>query len=326
MFIRRAPKISGENAVFELKEIRVGHDKQWIYIRGENKRHPILLMLHGGPGTGHIGFYRKFQTELEKHFVVVQWDQRGAGLSYSKKIPSESMNIDQFVNDTVEVTNYLLEYLTRQQLYLVGHSWGTILGMLTIKRAPQLYKRYFGVAQVTDVAASERLSYTKLLEKAKMENYHKAYEKLLHIGSPPWDNLKSDRIHQNYVEALGGGITRDGKLVRKILINLLTSKEYTIFDSIRFLQGQFFSMNHLQEEMRRVNLIETVDEVEIPINFLMGRHDLITPFEPTEDFYHKLKAPEKKWVMFEESAHTPNIEEPKKSMDTILSEVRKFNQ
>lgn len=85
MFIRNAPKIKGANAISELKAVTIGNIEQWIYIRGENRDHPILFMIHGGPGTGQIGFIRKFQTELEQHFVVVQWDQRGSGLSYSKK-------------------------------------------------------------------------------------------------------------------------------------------------------------------------------------------------------------------------------------------------
>lgn len=85
MFIRSAPKITGDKAISELNVVTINGVDQWIYIRGKNRNKPILLMLHGGPGTGQIGFIRKFQMELEQHFVVVQWDQRGSGLSYSKK-------------------------------------------------------------------------------------------------------------------------------------------------------------------------------------------------------------------------------------------------
>lgn len=326
MFMRGAPRISGHQAISELIEITIGDIKQWIYLRGENKNNPILLMLHGGPGTGQIGFIRKFQSELEKHFVIVQWDQRGAGLSYSKKIPEGSMTIDQFVSDTIELTEYILKRFgrqQRQQLYLVGHSWGTILGMLAIDRAPHLYKRYFGVAQVVDVMAGNKLSYEKLLTIVQEQKDEKAYQALTHIGPPPWKNLRHDRVHQNYVDNFGGGITRDGKMVRKILLSLLTSKEYTLYDVIRFMRGQFFSMQHLQQEMEQTNLAETITKVDIPIYFLMGTYDLMTPVELAEQYFIELSAEEKQIILFEKSAHTPIFEEPEKFLKILLNETNK---
>jgi len=323
MFIRRASKIAGDNAISELKEVTIGDVEQWVYIRGEDSNKPVLLMLHGGPGSSQIGFIRKFQAKLEQHFVVVQWDQRGAGLSYSKKVPSESMNINQFVKDTIEVTEYILSRLNRKQLYLLGHSWGTIIGMLAIKHAPQLYKRYFGVAQVTDVTSSERLSYNKLLERAKTEKNTKAYDALFQIGPPPWNDLKHERIHQKYIETFGGGITHDGKMIKKIMLNLLTSKEYTLRDCIRFMQGQLFSMKNLHAEMIQLNLKEIINRVNIPVYFIMGKHDLTVPYEPTKSFFNGVHAPEKHWIMFEHSAHSPIWEEPEIFLEILLSETKK---
>lgn len=323
MFTRKAAKIIGPNAISELKSVTIGGVKQWVYIRGEDVSNPILLMLHGGPGSGQIGFIRSFQRYLEKDFVVVQWDQRGAGLSYSKRIPPESMNINQFVEDTIETTKYILNHLDRKQVYLVGHSWGTILGMLAIKQAPQLYKRYFGVAQISHVKSSEKLSYTKLLEKAKAENHTKAYEALRDIGPPPWEHLKHDRVHQKYIEVFGGGITHDGKMVGKMMKNLLTSKEYNLRDCMRFIQGQLFSMKRLQIEMMKINLTELIHQVNIPIYFIMGKHDLTAPYEPSEEFFEKVNAPEKRWIMFEESAHSPIWEEPEKLLEILMLETKK---
>src|SRR5690625_1243078 len=264
-----------------------------------------------------------FQQGLEQHFVIIQWDQRGAGLSYTKHLPVESMNIEQFVSDTIEITHHILQRFKKNQLYLVGHSWGTIIGMLAITRAPELFKRYFGVAQVAHMETSEMLSYKYVLEKSKSVKNKKAYKELLEIGSPPWSNLKYDRIHQKYLEAFGGGITRDGKMVNKIIMALLTSKEYTFFDRLRYFKGLYFSMNSLQVEMRQVNLQKQIDRVEIPIYFLMGKYDLTLPSEPTNDFFNAIKAPEKQWIWFEHSAHTPILEEPEKFVQIILKEIER---
>src|SRR5699024_3747426 len=127
-----------------------------------------------------------------------------------------------------------------------------------------------------------------------------------------------ERVHQKYVDNFGGGVTHDNKMVQKMLLNLLMSKEYTFLDCIRFLQGQFFSLKHLQAEMQKVNLIETIDCVNVPIYFLMGKLDLMAPFEPTEKFYSKIEAPEKHWMMFDKSAHSPIWEEHDNFMEILL--------
>jgi len=323
LFTRRAPEIKGKHSISELVKLSIGNVDQWIYIRGKNHNYPILLMLHGGPGTAQIGFMRKFQQDLEQHFVVVQWDQRGAGLSYSKNIPLESMNINQFVHDTIEVTQYILKRLNQNKLYLVAHSWGTIIGMLAVTRAPQLFTRYFGISQVANMIENENLSYIHLLEKVKTNE--KAYNDLVEIGPPPWQNMKHDRIHQKYVEKFGGGITHDGKMVNKIFISLLTSKEYTLLDCFRHFKGMYFSMNCLQDEMQKVDLKEQVSQVNIPVHFLMGRHDLTTPYEPAKVFFDELAAPEKQWIWFENSAHTPSVEEPEKFLQILLTETERHS-
>jgi pimeloyl-ACP methyl ester carboxylesterase len=219
MFRRKTAPIEGANAVSELTTVKIGGMKQWVSIRGTNQQNPLLLFLHGGPGTGQIGFIGTYQRELEKHFVVVNWDQRGAGLSYYGKIPKETMNINQFVQDTIELTQYMLHRFNKENLYLIGHSWGTIIGLLAVHERPDLYKRYFGVSQVADVSEAERVSYEILLERAKNENNPKAYQALTRIGKPPWQHLKYDRIHQKYLEEFRGGISHDGTFIKTVLLD-----------------------------------------------------------------------------------------------------------
>ena len=323
MFVRRAHQIKKEKSISELFKIKIGLVEQWLYIRGENRDKPVILKVHGGPGSARIGFARKSQKELEKHFVIVNWDQRGAGLSYSKKIPTETMTINQIVNDTIEVTNYLRERFQQDKIYLLGHSWGTIIGLLAVQKEPQLFHRYFGVAQYGNYIESEQLSYKFLLEKTKAKNNKKAFEKLSNIGLPPWGNLKHDRVHQKYMEVFSGGISRDGKLVKKYVKDILTSGEYTWLDIINLLKGQFFSMKHLQYEMKKINFNTDIQNIEVPIYFCMGRHDLMIHYEPSYEFYKKLEAPEKYWIWFEDSAHSPMVEEKEKFLSLLIEETNK---
>ncbi len=141
---RRTPVIRGENAIAELCAIPINGVKQWLLIRGVDKRKPVLLFVHGGPGSAHIAILRNYQMELEKHFVVVQWDQRGAGLSGLEPIDDTTYNKEQFVADGLKVTQYLRERFGQDRIFLVGHSWGSALGYIMAVRHPEYYRAFAG--------------------------------------------------------------------------------------------------------------------------------------------------------------------------------------
>ncbi|MCM3764252.1 alpha/beta fold hydrolase [Neobacillus niacini] len=323
MFKRSTPTINSEHAVAELQKVRIGGVDQWLLIRGESLANPILLMLHGGPGAAQIGFNREYQKELEKHFIVVNWDQRGSGLSFSKSITKESMSVNQFLNDAIEVTVYLKTRFQKEKIYLIGHSWGSILGMLTIHKYPGDFFHYFGVSQVASMRAAEELSYNLILEQAKKKNDQKAINDLTLIGKPPWRNLRHDKVHQKYVDLFGGGISHDGKLVNVFVKKLLKSKEYTFLDVVNHLRGQLFSMKSMLVELRDLDLKDVIHNVEVPVTIMMGRHDLTVPHAPTQEFFDQLQAPSKEWLTFENSAHSPNYEELEKFTQIVVSKLKK---
>ncbi|WP_391120902.1 alpha/beta fold hydrolase [Psychrobacillus sp. L3] len=323
MFKRKTARIHKENSISELKPILLGGIEQWISIRGEDKKLPVLLFLHGGPGTSQMALIGDYQKELENHFVVVNWDQRGAGLSYTKQVTKESMTIEQFLKDTIEITNYLRKEFQQDKIYIVGHSWGTILGLLAINEHPELYHHYFGVSQVLSMSKIEELSYRMILEKAKKHNHQKAIAQLTEMGKPPWTNLKHNRIHQKYLEIFKSGISRDGILLKTFVKKMFKSSEYTFFDMIRFIRGQYFSNKNLMEEVRSLDLSEMIRFVKVPITLMMGRYDLATPAEPTKIWFDRLQAGEKDWIWFERSAHSPLFEENQKFIDLVLSQTER---
>ena len=322
MYVRRTANIPKENSISELKVITLGGIQQWMTIRGENKRLPVLLFLHGGPGTSQMAFISDYQKELEAHFVVVNWDQRGSGLSYTKEVTKESMTINQLLADTIELTNYLREKFQQDKIYVIGYSWGSILGLLAIHDRPELYHHYIGVSQVIGMGRVEKISYHLLLEKAKKHKHQKAVNELTNIGKPPWRNIKYDRTYRRYLEIFKRGISFDGKLMGNLVKKFLASSEYTLLDTIRFLKGQRFSTTCLKDEMRRLDLSEKILHVDVPFTLLMGRYDLITPPYVTKDWFDSVQAKVKKWVWFEHSAHSPLFEENQKFIELVLTETQ----
>ncbi|MFW9939384.1 MAG: alpha/beta fold hydrolase, partial [Candidatus Thorarchaeota archaeon] len=166
------------NSIASMEFVKLGEIDQWILIRSHNLDNPLLLLLHGGPGSADSPLAYKFQSELEEHFIVVNYDQRGAGKSYSKKIPKESMNVEQFVSDTYNLINLLKKRFNKEKIYLVGHSWGSMLGTLLVQRYPELFYAYIGVGQVVNIIDNEIFSFQFTFKEAKKRDNKRAIKQL----------------------------------------------------------------------------------------------------------------------------------------------------
>jgi len=317
-------KITTPNGIESLEKIKIGGIDQWIYIRGNDKSKPLILFLHGGPGGSAMPFAKvKYQGELEKHFVIIHWDQRATGKSFSGDIPKETITIKQFVNDTIEVTKFLLKKFKRKKLYLIGHSWGSILGIHTISKDPSLFYAYIGVGQVVNMMQGEKISYDFTLRMANERGNQDAINELTKIGPPPYKNYLSNiMIQRKWLGEFEGVIYGERNPMRVMAIEYFSCPQYSFWDLVyRFYNGMIFSITHVGDEFNKVNFIDTITEFKVPVYFFTGRHDYNVPFELTERYFQKINAPIKKLIWFEKSAHSPNWEEPKKFSDIIIGQV-----
>ena len=157
--IRRTGKADSARSITTLEKVRIGGSGQWVLERAEDVDNPVILYLHGGPGTSQLTSNRRNTRYLEKFFTVVNWDQRGAGKSYRAISDAGKMTVDQFVQDTRDLTRYLLAKFHQERLVLVGHSWGSVIGALTVSRYPELYSCYVGIGQVANMRDGEAASY-----------------------------------------------------------------------------------------------------------------------------------------------------------------------
>ncbi|WP_026568457.1 alpha/beta fold hydrolase [Bacillus sp. UNC41MFS5] len=326
MFTNKTPAIPNEpNSISSLESMNIGGVDQWVLLRGHDHRKPIILWIHGGPGGAQIGFIRQYCSDLEKDFLIVNYDQRGSGLSFSKNIPKDSMTITHMVEDLLEVVDTLCSRFNQEKVYLLGHSWGTILSYLAITRKPERFHGYFAVSQVVNLKENERISYEYTLQKAKESGNEKAFAQLEKLGAPPWKNLNADRIHNKWLQEFGGGIVHTGNFVGTMLQSILKGPEYRLLDLIRWVRGQMYSMNVFKDELANLDLFQANNHIQVPIVFCCGRHDFTAPSEIAEVFYNQLQAPSKKWMWFEQSAHTVFIEEKEAFIKLVKETVNEWN-
>jgi len=312
----------GPDSVQALEKIRLGRVDQWIQIRGHDRTKPVLLFLHGGPGFPQMPFAH-LNAELEQHFVVVQWDQRGAGKSFSRSVPDDSMRVAQFVSDAHELVQLLLARFGARKCYLVAHSWGSLFGAQLVAQYPDLFFAYVGIGQTADLPQTEQVLYQFALDSAQKDRNEKGTAELERIGRPP----HSDADHKFMEKWVSYYAEREHpSLSRSRMTRLaLESPAYSWIDLFKIPLGVRYSFQRLWKEIfYETSLFKQAPRIDVPVYFFLGRHDKVVTSEVAQRYFDSLDAPRgKQIVWFEQSGHWPHFEEPEKYRATLIHQVLK---
>lgn len=307
--------------------VEINGVQQGMFIKSRNVNNPVLLFMHGGPGMPEYWLTQDFPTGLEEHFTVVWWDQRGAGLSYNANIPPESMTAEQFISDTLEVTNYLRQRFGKEKIYLLAHSWGSYIGIQTAAQHPELYYAYIGMGQISHQIKSEQLAYAYGLEYYKKAGNLDMVRRL--EAAPPTLTVPLptayDALRDEYMHGAGIGTTHAmDSVVTGIFLPSWKFREYTLGEKINLWRGKIYSRSrefNLWDKMQASDLTQTVTELALPVYFLEGQYDYTCAYPQAKEYFNKLKAPVKGFYTFENSAHSPLFEEPEKFLHILREDV-----
>lgn len=318
--------IAGEAGVASLEPVLLGGVEQWILIRGHDVANPVLVYLHGGPGSPAI-FYARFAFGgLERHFTVVTWDQRGCGKSFSPAMDAESITLEQLLSDTRELIVMMRERFATDAVYLMGASWGSVLGVFTARDHPDLIRAYIGVGQFVNAEQTMRLAHAAALDEAIELGVQEAIDELSSIQLYPeieWDRWK-DVVP--WLEEFGLGDIHDRSLYPELVDSLSAPTEYTQQDvAYQDEWEQLYWASPLNADLGWVYGLDVPSQVprlEVPVFFLSGRFDFKTPGALVTDYLNVLNAPAGKQMMwFENSAHAVFLEERQAFRNTMLEDV-----
>lgn len=320
-------KIKTSNGISEINYLNINKTRQYVLIRGEDKNKPVLLFLHGGPGASATALLRKFNSELESHFTVVYWDQRNAGKSYNKKTTKEEIKVAKYIQDVDTLTAYLKKRFNVDKIFLVGHSWGSRLGLYAIQKNPENYFGYVGIGQELASYEGELISYQYTLKRAKETNNLKAIKELEEIGEPQsgdytkmykngfWGLVKQ----KDWLLKLGG--ERYGKTkYTDWILSIWFSREYSFGDLIKYGKSSGFSAGNIiyDPDFNNIDFFKQIPEVKVPVFFISGAYDYNTPWELVERYTNTINAPYKEFIKFEKSGHSPVFEEPERFNKEII--------
>lgn len=295
------PRIDTPNSVASLEAVTLNGSRQWILVRGDNRNDPVLLFLHGGPGMPAMYLAHASTRLLEKDFVVIHWDRRDAGKSFNPNMPPDQERVSAQLADAEALVRLLRERFGTRPMFLVGHSWGTYLGMLLIKRHPDWFAAYVGMGQVTD-PAKERAVADRFIHDEAVRRGNK--EALVEMRKDP--NAYSEK----WLFQFGGELHHSTSFLPLLLTGFM-APEYTLHDALNVAKGPNYAARYMKYDVISKPLSEVVTTVDVPAFLFAGRYDYVTPSVLGVAYFKKLEAPCKKVFWFENSAHFPFYEEPK---------------
>lgn len=324
--LRGGRAIQTPRGIDELSEIDIGGIKQWISVRGRDRRNPILLFIHGGPGTTEMPVSWFYQTPLEDYFTVVQWDQRGSGKTASSNEQADvlpTITVERMVNDTEEMVSYLCQQFGKNKLFVLGHSWGTVLGLEVALRHPGRVHAYIGMGQVINWRENESVGYQFAIEEARRRQDERAIRELEAIAPYPPEmgtsSVQDTLVQRRWVAAYGGMIRGREDLASEDDLRVL-SPDYSNED----LSADSEIMNVVEHLLPQLEGLDyrVVTELGVPVFLFSGRHDYAVPSEVSRKWFERLEAPTKKIVWFEHSAHMVHLEQPGRFVYHLIRDVR----
>ncbi len=298
--------------------VQVNGTRQGMFITSTGADKPVLLFVHGGIGMPEYFLDEIYHCGLEKHFTVCWWERRGAGMSFTPGMTAGDVTVEQWISDTLAVTDWLTRRYGQDRIYLMAHSGGTFLALQAAARAPGKYKAYVGVAQITNQAESERMAWRFMVDEYTRSGNAKGLRRLQEFPVPTadTDTLLSyffSMARDASMHELGVGTMRTmPSVITGVFLPSLRCRAYTVRERMNIWRGKAFLQKStgIAREIMTTDLAQKVARLPIPVYFVSGAHDQTVSALLARQYLARLEAPLKGFYTLSSSAHSPMFEEP----------------
>jgi len=288
-------------AAAEARFVTLGGLEQWITIRGSSRDNPVLLLLHGGPGDVQSTFVEEY-APYEKDFVLVQWDQRGAGRTYGVNgAETPDLTLERLVQDGIELAEFLRRRFPGNELVVMGHSFGTAIATEMVRRRPELFAAYVGTGQIASWSESVHWQFEFLRQKAAETNDSEMLASLNAIGTPdPTDAQQYFGFSRPIRRFLGPG---DQRWMTQLADYAQSPDRQNDPEFKAALDGMNFSGRALLPAQMNERLSSEALTFELPYIVIQGQQDVFTPTDPVVKYFESVAASKKRLVLLADAGH-----------------------
>ncbi|GAA4299267.1 alpha/beta hydrolase [Nibribacter koreensis] len=317
--------------------VKINGIDQWVTIKGDMSK-PVILFLHGGPGSTFSPYSEALFKGWEKDYVLVHWDQRGAGKTYGKNAPAGAgleyykanpLTLDQLASDGIAVTEYALKRVNQKKAILFGTSWGSMLGVKIATTRPDLYKAYIGHSQIVDFAGNDKKAYQRVLELAQQAKDKASVETLTALGEPPYAAARKTgqfmRVIKKYERERSKPAPETWFHVSPEYASEADAQHREEGDDYSFLHFAGDQSMGITPMAASVNYLKDALTFKMPVYFIQGEEDIITSKQSTKEYFNKIKAPNKLYYLLGNTAHGFN-EQVMETLAKVLKEITKVKK
>jgi pimeloyl-ACP methyl ester carboxylesterase len=302
----------------EASFVRLGGIEQFVTLRGDDRGNPVLLHVHGGPGIAFSAFAAEFAA-FEADFTVVQWDQRGSGCTYGRAGEATSeLALGQLVADGVELAEQLGARFGGRKIVVLGHSFGSVVAIDMVRRAPLRFALYVGTGQFASFARAVDAQVAELRERAAGD-----VDLLSQLDAL---SALDSRSLQKF-----GGVNRllpsrmpapDVAFMQRLparAAELMAPEELAAWGAGRQASG-----SQLIRQISGLDLFAAASRVEVPFLVIQGSGDLNTPTVVARAYFDQVEAPAKELVVIEGAGHFPHLTHTPEFLTVLRAYASRF--
>ncbi|MFV8754455.1 alpha/beta fold hydrolase [Nannocystaceae bacterium ST9] len=316
---RAALRLATPNRIEEAGFLRIGGIEQWLSLRGEDRRNPVLLELHGGPGASNTIFTNRTRT-WEKHFTLARWDMRGAGKTYAKGGESQQgeLGFARIEADAIEVAQYVRSTVGAP-IVLLANSFGTTFGLRVARARPDLFAAYVGTDQHICDASGVDPAYAGSLERLRAAGKARDVATLAAIGADTYEWSARDWSESARI------VSRSDPRLAKVLKNVVAaslwfSPLHRLSELPQFAEAMNFSAR-LRLEAVHFDAVGEGVTFDVPFFIFQGEHDILTPVDVASRFWARVKAPTKDFAVIRGATHFASFADPEAFLELLVGRV-----